>query len=84
VIEEISDANHELAQKIMDKMFVFEDLAAMDERGMQTLLREVSTDQLLLALRGVGENLKKKYSVICPGAPRKCCEMTWKPRLLPN
>lgn len=72
VIEEISDANHELAQKIMDKMFVFEDLAAMDERGMQTLLREVSTDQLLLALRGVGENLKEK---IFSNMSRRAAEM---------
>jgi flagellar motor switch protein FliG len=60
MIEEISESDSELAQKIMDKMFVFEDLAALDERGMQTLLREVSTDQLLLALRGVGEGLKEK------------------------
>ena len=72
VIEQISEANHELAQKIMDKMFVFEDLAAMDERGMQTLLREVSTDQLLLALRGVGENLKEK---IFSNMSRRAAEM---------
>ena len=53
-------------------MFVFEDLAAMDERGMQTLLREVSTDQLLLALRGVGENLKEK---IFSNMSRRAAEM---------
>ncbi len=50
----------ELAQEIQEKMFTFEDLSTIDERGMQTLLREVSTSQLLLALRGVGDDLKSK------------------------
>ena len=60
VMEEISEANGELSQEIQDKMFVFEDLKDVDDRGIQTLLREVSTDQLLLALRGVEEELKEK------------------------
>ncbi|CAA9891808.1 flagellar motor switching and energizing component [Candidatus Methylobacter favarea] len=60
VIAEISEHRAELAQEIQEKMFVFEDLALMDERGMQTLLREIPTSQLLLALRGVGEPLKEK------------------------
>ncbi|MDD5580806.1 MAG: flagellar motor switch protein FliG [Methylobacter sp.] len=60
VMSEISEHRAELAQEIQEKMFVFEDLALMDERGMQTLLREVPTSQLLLALRGVGEGLKEK------------------------
>jgi flagellar motor switch protein FliG len=60
VMAEISEHRAELAQEIQEKMFVFEDLALMDERGMQTLLREVPTGQLLLALRGVGEGLKEK------------------------
>lgn len=60
VMAEIAEHRAELAQEIQEKMFVFEDLALMDERGMQTLLREVPTDQLLLALRGVGEGLKEK------------------------
>ncbi len=60
VMEEISEANEQLSQEIQDKMFVFEDLKDVDDRGIQTLLREVSTDQLLLALRGVEEELKEK------------------------
>ncbi len=60
VMEEISEANADLSQEIQDKMFVFEDLKDVDDRGIQTLLREVSTDQLLLALRGVEEELKEK------------------------
>lgn len=60
VMEEITDSNATLAQQIQDKMFVFEDLVGIDNRGIQSLLREVSTDQLLLALRGVDDVLKEK------------------------
>ncbi|PKM12308.1 MAG: flagellar motor switch protein FliG [Gammaproteobacteria bacterium HGW-Gammaproteobacteria-3] len=60
VLEEINDNNAELGQQIQDKMFVFSDLATVDDRGIQTLLREISTDQLLLALRGVDDTLKSK------------------------
>jgi len=60
VMNEITEHRAELAQEIQEKMFTFEDLSTIDERGMQTLLREVSTSQLLLALRGVGDDLKSK------------------------
>ncbi len=60
MMEEINDSNPDLGQQIQDKMFVFDDLAVVDDRGIQTLLREVSTDQLLLALRGVDDLLKEK------------------------
>jgi flagellar motor switch protein FliG len=60
LMEELNDANADLGQQIQDKMFVFEDLKEVDERGIQTLLREVSTDQLLLALRGVDDEMKDK------------------------
>ncbi len=60
VMSGIAEHRSELAQEIQEKMFTFEDLTTIDERGMQTLLREVSTAQLLLALRGVGSELKEK------------------------
>ncbi len=60
MMEQINENNPDLGQQIQDKMFVFADLDAVDDRGIQTLLREVSTDQLLLALRGVSETLKEK------------------------
>ncbi|MDP3589728.1 MAG: FliG C-terminal domain-containing protein, partial [Methylobacter sp.] len=60
VMSGIAEHRSELAQEIQEKMFTFEDLTSIDERGMQTLLREVSTGQLLLALRGVGSELKEK------------------------
>jgi flagellar motor switch protein FliG len=60
VIEQISESDDELSQQIQDNMFVFENLIDIDDRGMQTLLREVSSDQLLLALRGAPEPLREK------------------------
>jgi len=60
MMEGISEFDGELGQQIQDKMFVFADLINVDDRGIQTLLREVSTDQLLVALRGVNEGLKEK------------------------
>ncbi len=60
MMEGINEFNGELGQQIQDKMFVFADLINVDDRGIQTLLREVSTDQLLLALRGVSDGLKEK------------------------
>lgn len=60
MMENINENDPELAQQIQDKMFVFEDLSSVDDRGIQTLLREISTDQLLLALRGVDDSLKDK------------------------
>ncbi len=60
MMETVNENNAELGQQIQDKMFVFADLINVDDRGIQTLLREVSTDQLLLALRGVEDGLKEK------------------------
>lgn len=60
MMETIHEADESLGQQIQDKMFVFGDLINVDDRGIQSLLREVSTDQLLLALRGVTEDLKTK------------------------
>jgi flagellar motor switch protein FliG len=60
LMDQITDADADLAQEIQDLMFVFDNLIDVDERGIQTLLREVSSEQLLLALRGAEETLKEK------------------------
>lgn len=59
ILEQINDADADLGQKIQDKMFIFENLVSVDDRGIQALLREVSTESLLLALRGTIEELKE-------------------------
>lgn len=72
VMGEILETSPTLAQQIQDKMFVFGDLINVDNRGIQTLLREVSTDQLLLALRGVDDAVKEK---IFNNMSRRAAEM---------
>jgi flagellar motor switch protein FliG len=69
---DISEQNADLSQRIQDKMFVFGDLVKVDDRGIQTLLREVSTDQLLLALRGVDSVLRDK---VFANMSRRAAEM---------
>lgn len=58
IMEVIEEEDPELAKLIQDNMFVFEDLLRVDDRGIQTLLREISNDDLALALRTVSEELK--------------------------
>ncbi|MCG8429177.1 MAG: flagellar motor switch protein FliG [Chromatiales bacterium] len=60
IMEQITTTDQDLAQEIQDNMFVFDNLIDIDDRGIQTLLREVASDQLLLALRGADEALKEK------------------------
>lgn len=60
MLNKIADINADLSLKIQDKMFVFEDLSAVSASSMQTILREIPTGQLLLALRGASDNLKER------------------------
>jgi flagellar motor switch protein FliG len=60
LLTKISENNADLATTIQDKMFVFEDIATLSASSMQTVLREIPTGQLLLALRGATEVLKEK------------------------
>jgi len=60
VLAKVTESNATLALTIQDKMYVFEDLASMGASAMQTVLREISTEQLLLALRGASDGLKEK------------------------
>lgn len=60
VLEKIKDWDEDLSDKIRDKMFVFENIADIDDRSVQTLLRDVSSEQLKLALKGTTETTKEK------------------------
>ncbi len=60
LIDLLSETDEEIGQQIQDKMFVFDNLIDVDDRGIQGLLKEVSTDVLTLALRGAEEALKEK------------------------
>jgi len=60
IVESIKDVDGELADSIQDLMFVFDNLVEVDDRGIQALLREVSTEDLVLALKGSSDELKGK------------------------
>ena len=60
VIEAIRNHDPDLAQKIMDKMFVFDDLSALDNKSIQMVLKEVASDTLIAALKGAQPELKDK------------------------
>ncbi len=60
LMDAIRETDEEMSQQIQDLMFVFENLIDIDDRGIQTLLREVSGDLLIKALKGADENLKEK------------------------
>ncbi len=60
VIESIRNHDADLAQKIMDKMFVFDDVLKLDDKAIQMVLKEVSSDVLIVALKGAQPELKEK------------------------
>jgi flagellar motor switch protein FliG len=60
IISEIEGGNPELAEEIRKLMFVFEDLIKVDDRGMQTILKDVSSQDLLIAIKTASEPLKAK------------------------
>jgi flagellar motor switch protein FliG len=60
VIESIRSHDADLAQKIMDKMFVFDDLVKLDDKAIQLTLKEVSSDALIVALKGAQPELRDK------------------------
>ena len=59
-IESIRDHDPDMAQQILDAMFVFENLMDVDDRGIQLLLREIQSESLIIALKGASEELREK------------------------
>lgn len=60
ILREVRKEDKDLMQSIMDNMFVFDNLEQSDERSLQTLLRSVDNEQLVLALKGTSEGLRDK------------------------
>ena len=61
VLESIRSHDPELAQKIMDKMFVFDDVMKLDDKAIQLILKEVASESLIVALKGAQPELKDKF-----------------------
>ncbi len=60
IIDDIEENDPELADEIKQKMFVFEDIILVDDKGLQKVLRAIETQELALALKAASEEVKEK------------------------
>ena len=60
IMKDISKFNKGLMTAIQDNMFIFENLIMSDDKSLQTILRNVDTEDIVLALKGADENLREK------------------------
>ena len=60
VLDYIRETDNDLAQKIMDNMFTFEDLVKLDDKAIQTLMKEVQSESLVIALKGATTEMREK------------------------
>ncbi len=61
ILDAVNEADPDLATAIMDNMFSFENLVAVDNRAIQTLMRNVEPDMLMIALKGADEQVQEKF-----------------------
>ena len=61
VLSEIEEESSQMAEDIRNLMFVFEDIKALDDRGVRELLKEISNEDLTTALKGASDELKEKF-----------------------
>jgi flagellar motor switch protein FliG len=60
IMSRLEEKDPLLAEEIRKLMFVFDDIVKIDDRGIQTLLKEVPNDKLLLALKTASEEIRNK------------------------
>jgi flagellar motor switch protein FliG len=60
VLEQLDDKDAELAETVRNQMFVFDDIANLTDRDIQTILREVDTKDLAVGLKGGSEKLQNR------------------------
>lgn len=61
VLQHVREHDDGLAQRIVDEMFVFENLMGVDDRGMQRLLKDLDTESLVIALKGATPELRERF-----------------------
>ncbi len=60
IMEGLKSYDDDMAQKIMDEMFVFDNIMDIDDKGIQVMLREVQSETLIVALKGTTEEMREK------------------------
>jgi flagellar motor switch protein FliG len=61
VIKHVREHDEVLAQKMIDEMFLFENLLGLEDRSVQLLLKEIETESLIIALKGAPKELLEKF-----------------------
>ena len=61
IMSSLSELDTDLAQRIQDNMFTFNNLVTCDNRSIQALMRAVQPDMLMVALKGADEGVKSKF-----------------------
>ncbi len=61
VIKHLRSHDEQLAQKIIDEMFLFEKLLLIEDRGIQLLLKEIESESLIIALKGSPQEMRDKF-----------------------
>ncbi|MDP3708545.1 MAG: flagellar motor switch protein FliG [Polaromonas sp.] len=61
VIKHVREHDELLAQKMIDEMFLFENLLEIEDRGIQLLLKEIESESLIIALKGAPQELRDKF-----------------------
>lgn len=61
VLSNLKNYDSDMAQKIMDEMFVFDNVMDLEDRAIQILLREVQSESLIVALKGANTDLREKF-----------------------
>ena len=61
IMADIEEESTQLAEEIKQLMFVFEDIIKIDERGIRELLKEISNEDLTMALKTAAEDLRQKF-----------------------
>ena len=60
ILDKIEEEQEDLAEEIRQSMFIFQDLINLDDRSVRALLKEVSNEELTLALKTASESLQDK------------------------
>lgn len=61
IMDSLKSYDDNMAQEIMDQMFVFDNIMDIDDKGIQVLLREVQSDVLIVALKATSEEMRDKF-----------------------
>ena len=61
VLEELREADEELEQQIQDNLILFESLVDVDDKGLQAILREITSEVLLVALKGADQVVRDRF-----------------------